>query len=161
MDTRSWRPAFAAHALALLFAASSLGVPPEAFAAQRTFVSSTGIDTNACSIVAPCRSFATALTHTDPGGEIIVLDSAGYGPVTITQSASIVAPPGVYAGISVFPTFDGVVINAAGAIVTLRGLTINGQGGSVGIHFQQGARLAVDRCTIVGMAGHGITPRPP
>ena len=32
---------------------------------------------------------------------MIVLDSAGYGPVTITQSVSITAPPGVFAGISV------------------------------------------------------------
>jgi hypothetical protein len=157
MDTRFWRHAFAAHALALLFAASSLGVPPDAFAAQRTFVSSTGVDTNPCSIVAPCRSFATALAHTDADGEIIVLDSAGYGPVTIAQSVSIIAPPGVYAGISVFPTFDGVVVNGVGARVTLKGLSINGQGGNVGIHFQQGARLDVDRCAISGMGGNGIT----
>ena len=46
-------------------------------AAQRTFVASTGVDTNPCSLVAPCRSFAQAATQTNSKGEIIVLDSAG------------------------------------------------------------------------------------
>ncbi len=89
-------------------------------AAQRTFVSGAGSDTNACTLVAPCRGFAVALTHTDPNGEIIVLDSAGYGPVTIDKSVSIVAPPGVYAGISVF-SGDGIVISGSGIDVALRG----------------------------------------
>jgi hypothetical protein len=130
---------------------------PPAFGAQRTFVASNGVDTNPCSIAAPCRSFATALTHTDSGGEITVLDSAGYGPVTIAQSVSIIAPPGVYAGISVFPTLDGVDVDAAGIKVTLKGLSINGQGGNVGISFLQGSRLAIEGCTISGMTGNGVT----
>ena len=57
------------------------------------------------------------------------MDSAGYGAVTITQSVSIIAPAGIYAGISVFGG-DGVTVNAPGAIVVLRGLSINGQGGN-------------------------------
>ena len=36
-----------------------------------------------------------------PAEQVIVLDSAGYGPVTITQAVSIIAPAGVYAGVSV------------------------------------------------------------
>ena len=67
-------------------------------AAQRTFVASTGLDTHPCSISTPCRSFGTAIAHTDDNGEIIVLDSAGYGTVTIAKSVSIIAPPGIYAG---------------------------------------------------------------
>ena len=96
--------------MTLAFASASL-------AAQRTFVASTGLDANPCSIGAPCRSFGAAISHTDSDGEIIVLDSAGYGPVTIIQSVSIIAPPGVYAGISVF-SGDGVTIDAPLATVS-------------------------------------------
>ena len=41
-------------------------------------------------------------TVTDSGGEIVVLSSGGYGPVLINKSVSIIAPEGIYAGISVF-----------------------------------------------------------
>src|SRR5207237_7514101 len=60
--------------------------------------------------------------------EVIVLDSAGYGPVTITKSVSLISPAGIYAGISVTSP-AGVVVNAPSEVVTLRGLTINGGGG--------------------------------
>jgi len=142
-------PAVVAATLVLAFL-------PEAFGAQRTFVSGSGVDSGSCSFPAPCRSFANALTHTDPGGEIIVVDAAGYGSVTISQSVSIIAPQGVYAGISVFAGFDGVVVNGAGVKVTLKGLSVNGQGGNNGINFVQGARLAIDGCTASAMSGHGI-----
>jgi len=99
--------------------------------AKRTFVASHGVDNPNCSIVAPCRNFAAAITATSAGGEVIVLDSAGYGPVTTTKSISIVAPPGIYAGISVLAG-NGVTIDAPGATVVLRGLSINSQGGANG-----------------------------
>ena len=85
-----------------------------------------------------------------------MLDSAGYGPVTITKSVSIIAPPGIYAGISVF-TGDGVTINAPGATVVLRGLSINGQGGNNGISVQAAARLRVENCVVSGMHVAGIS----
>ena len=63
---------------------------PHALAAQRTFVHSSplGNDANTafnCSLVAPCRSFNAAISVTDPGGELVILDTAGYGPMTIGQ----------------------------------------------------------------------------
>ncbi len=129
-------------------------------AAQRTFVASFGSPTNVafnCSITKPCRAFSEAIGVTNPKGEVVVLDSAGYGPVTITQSVSIIAPPGIYAGISVFSGNDGVTVNAgASDIVVLRGLSINGQGGNRGIFFQAGARLRVENCVISGMGMAGI-----
>jgi hypothetical protein len=56
--------------------ALSIALAPAALGAQRTFVSTSGNDANACSLTAPCRSFGAAITQTDPNGEIIVLDSA-------------------------------------------------------------------------------------
>jgi len=127
----------------------------EATAGQRSFVSGSGADVGTCSPTAPCRSFGYAITHTNLGGEVIVLDSAGYGPVTVTQSVSIIAPPGIYGGISV-SSGHGVTINAPGATVVLRGLSINGQGGTHGILAQQAARVRVEGCVISNMGGVGV-----
>jgi hypothetical protein len=125
-------------------------------AAQRSFVSVKGSDASACTVNAPCRSFAVALTHTDSDGELIVLDSGAYGSVTVTQPVTIEAPAGVFAGISVFAMDDGIVVNAPGAKVTLRGLSINGQGGDVGINVVAVDRLRIDRCRVSNMGAQAI-----
>lgn len=136
----------------LLLAASNL----VAATAQRTFVASSGVDNPTCSLGTPCRSFAAAVTATNPAGEVIVVDSAGYGPVTITKPVSIIAPPGIYGGISVFPGNDGVTIDAPGSTVVLRGLSINGQGGAYGIRSQAAARVRVENCVVSNMGAIGI-----
>jgi hypothetical protein len=133
----------------------------DAYGAQRTFVSTSGFDTNACSLASPCRGFTKALTVTDPNGEIIALDSGGYGAVVINQPVSIVAPQGVYAGVSVAaggPTAgQGIVINAGTGDVTLRGLTINNQGGTNGIAFNSGGSLYIDNVVVTGFSsGSGV-----
>ena len=130
-----------------------------AFAAQRTFVASTGNDANPCTIVQPCRSFSVALAKTAWGGEIIVLDSGGYGPVVISQAVTITAPPGVYAGISVPAGVNGVTLSPPllpGFRVALNGLTISGHFGDVGIHAvslpgQGGIAIGIDHCDISSM----------
>ena len=106
--------------------------------AQRTFVASAGNDANPCSIVAPCHSFAAALAQTNSGGEIVALDSAGYAPVDIFGSVSIIAPAGVYAGITAFSGW-AIRIGGSNLRVLLRGLTINALGGTDGV-FVQAAR---------------------
>jgi len=126
--------------------------------AQRTFVASDGLTANTafnCSIAKPCRAFNEAIGVTSAGGEVVVLDSAGYGVATITQSVSIIAPPGIYAGVSVF-SLDGITINGAGVKVLLKGLSINSQGGVNGINFVQGASLHVEGCTMTGFSQAGI-----
>jgi hypothetical protein len=76
--------------------------------AQRTFVSGLGSDGNPCTRAAPCRNFAQATSGTSAGGEVVVLDSAGYGVVSsITKSIPITAPPGGVCGnIGVFGRRD-------------------------------------------------------
>jgi hypothetical protein len=124
-----------------------------AFAQQRTFVSGFGSDSSPCSRTAPCRTFAQAISQTNSGGEVIVLDSAGYGAFSITKPVSIISPPGVYAGISVF-SGDGIDINAgASDTVILRGLTVNNQGSEgAGIVFHTGGALRVENCVINGFS---------
>jgi hypothetical protein len=125
-------------------------------AAQRTFVASYGTDSAPCAINQPCRSFGAAVAKAAAGGEVIVLDSAGYGPVTIDKPVSLIAPPGIYAGISVTTGQNGIVVNASGATVVLRGLSINGQGGSIGIDLVQAAKVRVEGCVVSNMASTGI-----
>src|SRR5262249_17771860 len=92
--------------------------------------------------------------QTNPGGEVIVLDSAGYGPVTIAKAVSLIAPPGVYAGISVF-SGNGIDIQAGSSdTVILRGLTVNNQGSTgSGIRFLSGGTLHVESCVVSGFTG--------
>jgi hypothetical protein len=92
------------------------------------------------------------MTVVDPNGEVVVLDSGGYGGVIVTKSISLTAPTGVYAGISVFPGADGVVIATAGINVILRGLTINSQGGNNGINMTNGASISVENCVIANFS---------
>jgi nitrous oxidase accessory protein NosD len=125
---------------------------------QRTFVSGLGIDSNPCNRTAPCRTFGQAISQTNPGGEVIALDSAGYGAFTITKAVSIIAAPGVYAGITVF-SGEGIDINAgASDAVTLRGLTVNNQGSAGnGVVFNSGGTLRVEDCVITGFpSGVGL-----
>jgi hypothetical protein len=124
--------------------------------ANRTFVSGSGSDANPCSLSAPCRSFAQALTQTSAGGDIVVLDSAGYGQVTITKSVSILNEEGVEAGITV-TSGDGITITAAATdVVNLRGLTVVGAGGNNGITFTSGTVLNIQNCVIRGFTGVGL-----
>jgi hypothetical protein len=124
---------------------------------NRTFVSGHGSDSNPCSLTAPCRSFAGALAQTSLGGEIAVLDTAGYGPVTITQAVSIINEEGVEAGITV-TSGDGVTINVgASDVVNLRGLTLVGAGGSGnGITFGSSGVVNIQNCVIRGFANNGL-----
>ena len=125
--------------------------------AQRSFVSANhGNDANPCTVTLPCRNFAAAIAQTAAGGEVIVLDSGGYGPVTIGSSISLISPPGVYAGITAF-SGDAITITAgASDVVTLRGLTLNGLGGDRGVDFQAGGALYVEQLTIKNFASFGI-----
>jgi hypothetical protein len=95
----------------------------------------TGNDSNPCSVTAPCKTFAGAISKTAAGGEIDALDPGGYGGVTITKSITI-SGGGFTAGVLVSGT-DGITIDTTGDhdTVTLQGLDINGFGtGLSGVH---------------------------
>ena len=137
------------HALkAVALSLAILAVPAEAV--QRAFVASFGNDANTatnCGFANPCRGFTAAHSVTDPNGEIVALDAAGYGPITITKSITITANPGFYAGISA-SSGDAVTIATAGVNVILRGLNINGIGATNGVLMTNGNRLSVENCVI-------------
>jgi hypothetical protein len=129
-----------------------------ASAQQRVFVSVLGNDMNVCTAASPCRSFAHAMTVVIANGEILAIDSGGFGPVTVTQSVSIVAPTGVEASITQGTAAQNAInITVPGATVVLRGLSIFGLGtGSDGIFIASANFVAVQSCNIIGFAGNGI-----
>jgi hypothetical protein len=97
--------------------------------ATRTWVSGVGDDVNPCSRTAPCKTFAGAISKTAAGGEISVLDPAGFGAVTITKAITIDgSSAGEQAGI-LAALVNGIIVNAGvNDVVTLRNLSINGAG---------------------------------
>jgi hypothetical protein len=126
-------------------------------AQQRTFVSGTGNDGNACTQAAPCRSFTKAISQVSPGGEVIALDSAGYSPFAISKPVSVIAAPGVYAGIAV-TAGNGITVSLASNTdkVTLRGLTINNRGShGRGISSDNGGILRLEGCVVNGFSEGG------
>jgi Right handed beta helix region len=124
------------------------------FAAPRTFVASNGNDSHSCSVTQPCRTIAAAIALADAGGEVIVLDSAGYGGFVVNKPVTVTASPGVYAGISL--ASGTAVIGIGGANASLRGLTINGQGADIGVLVAgNGGNITIENCIIInaGVAG--------
>ena len=116
----------------LIGAALSLCVyaTPSHAQATRTWVSGVGNDANPCSRTAPCKTFAGAISKTAAGGEINCLDPGGFGTVNITKSITIDAA-GRMAAILASDT-NGIIVNGAGIVVNLRGLSINGANTTTG-----------------------------
>jgi hypothetical protein len=145
------------------FAASLvvLHAPSAIAAAQRSFVSTGGTDNPSCSLAAPCRTFDAAIAASNPGGEVVVLDSGGYGGVTITKSISITSPAGVYAGVSQLATGTAMTIEAgASDIVVLRGLTITGPGApaviATGITVLSAGTVHLESVVVSGFGTSGL-----
>ena len=148
----SSKPLFRIAALAIALAAVN------AHAAQRAFVASTGNDANApagCTATLPCRSFQAAHGAVDAGGEIVALDTAGFGTVVISKSVAIIGNPGAVPSISV-ASGNGVTIATAGVKVVLRNLNINGVGGAKGIEMTAGDALTVESCVVSNFTNSGV-----
>ncbi len=148
--------------LAALAVAASFAFGISASAnSNRTFVSAHGSDANPCSAQAPCRSFQVAHDHTNAGGEITVLDSAGYGAVTITKAISIVNDGVGEAGVTV-TSGNAITINAGvNDAVELHGLTLVGSGTSTnGITLNSAGTLIVTDGSIRGFTSAGINLTP-
>jgi hypothetical protein len=131
---------------ALAFASSAFAVSP------RVFVASSGSDTGSCSRSAPCRNFAYAVQQVDAGGELVALDTAGYGPIVIGKSISLYAAPGAVASITATTGAD-IAINAGlNDSIAIRGLLLNSSGSTYGIDFVGGGTLQVDHCVFTGFS---------
>jgi len=147
------------RALVLMLVAG-VSFPAAGVSSPLAYVASFGLDSNPCSRVQPCRSFQAAVNTVATGGTVIALTTAGYGTVTINKSVSIVAPTGVYAGISGSGGMGIMVDIPTGAEVILRGLTVSQSppASGNGVELRNGGRLTVEGLTITGFTGAGIKP---
>ncbi len=123
----------------------------------RSWVSSSGSDSNACTQAAPCLTFAHAIGQTNSGGEIDCLSGGDFGPVTITSSITIDCGAGQVGAIGA-----GIAISInvpSAAVIILRNLSLNGFGGGYGIYTDSfpGGTLIVQHCNVHGFtADYGI-----
>ena len=142
-----------------MFSASGGGGP-----SSQTFVSATlGSDSNPCTRMSPCMTFAAALAQTTAGGEIVVIDPGDFGPVTIAKAISISYDADSAAGATPLSGTSGIVVSAgANDSINLRGLTFDGvnASGTSGVVFSSGARLHVENCVFLGFTTSGITFSP-
>lgn len=132
----------------------------------RAFVSSTGNDSNAganCPQITPCRTFAGAFPTVTAGGELIALDTSGYGPLTggspINKAITIATVPGATAFVvAAFGTAAFTVSAGVSDLVILRNISFNGAGaaGTSGIIFITGKGLVVENCTFTSLTGSGL-----
>lgn len=126
---------------------------------NRSAVSLNGSDLNLCTTASPCRSFGTAMTHTNAEGEIIALDSAGYGPFIIDKTVTVSGAPGVYAALSVT---SGIGINVSASAsdrVLIRNLVVIGSGGDTGIDVISAGESRLIGCLVSGFTSVGINNR--
>ena len=125
----------------------------------RTWISGKGVDQAGCGPIAtPCRTLQYGHDQTNAGGEIDVLDSAGYGALVITKAITIIGD-GVIAGVLAQPGGVAIDINAAASdAVILRSLTVEGQGSGInGIRFNSGASITIANCVVQNFVGSGLT----
>jgi hypothetical protein len=140
-----------------LFSLCFAAVPANA-TVDHTYVSGEGSDNGACTSPATaCRHFAYALEQTSAYGDIIVIDPADYGPVTITQSINIVAQGKGPSGITV-GTGNAITISAGATdVVSLSGLTLNGDmTAPYGIMLNSAGTLTISDCVIQNFQSAGI-----
>jgi uncharacterized repeat protein (TIGR01451 family) len=114
----------------------------------RVFVSVLGTDTNDCSNIAtPCRTLNAAIGQVATDGEVIVTRTGSYAGAAITKGVKIDAASGVVA-------FSGqpVTINAPGATVVIRGLTLKAvtPGTGTGLSISSAAAVFVENSVIDG-----------
>jgi Pro-kumamolisin, activation domain/Divergent InlB B-repeat domain len=142
-----------------MFSSSGGGGP-----SSQTFVSATlGSDSNPCTRMSPCMTFAAALALTSAGGEIDVLDPGDFGPVTITKSLSIYGDASGVADTTTSSGTSGIVVSAGSSdVISLHGLVFDGvnASGASGVVFTSGARLNISQCVFQGFTTSGMTLSP-
>jgi hypothetical protein len=122
----------------------------------RSFVSSSGSDTNACTITAPCASFAHAYTVIAASGIIAALDPGKYGPLNIVGPVTVNGNG--WAAITGTANGSGITVNISGGTgnVILTGLEVDGAGaGYNGIVFESGASLTISDCIVKDFVVNG------
>jgi hypothetical protein len=146
----------------IIAAAFALAVTLPAASAQaqngtltRSFVSSTGIDSNPCTIAQPCATFAQAYTKVGANGIVAALDPGKYGPLTVTGPVTVNGNG--WAAITGPAQANAITINAGSGNAILTGLEVDSAGAAYnGIVFNTGDSLTVTNCAVQNFASTGV-----
>lgn len=144
-----------AAALVIAVVAFSALLWPDAARAQslRTFVSSTGSDSNPCTRTQPCQTLLVTFSKTADGGEINCLDSGPYSGVAINKSVTIDCSE-TGGMIQVSGSTAMPINSSANSRVVLRGLTFSGFNAAANatglgaVDFALGTSLRIEDCFI-------------
>ena len=122
---------------------------------SKIFIASTGSDSNDGAPSTPKRTLQAAHNAVAIGGEIVILNTAGYGSLSISKDVSVTAPPGINGFITVS---SGTAVNIqANLKVALRGLTIQGTSSQAitGIYSSGVQSAVIDSCRVSGFGNAG------
>jgi hypothetical protein len=141
---------------ALAVATTGAFAKPPGSEVPRVFVSGSGSDSNACTFVQPCRTFQQAFNTAPADAEIDVLDSAGYGPLTITHGISIQGHG--FGSITGANNSNAITVNARSRdSILINGLLLDGSGkGLDGIDVITAGSVQILNCVIRHFAAYGI-----
>jgi hypothetical protein len=128
----------------------------------RAYLSPSGNDANACTLLAPCRLLPAALNAVVDGGEIWMLGSANYntGTVNVGKSVSILAVPGVVGSVVALNGGPAIRIAADGLRVALRNLVIGPVAGTTpgtdGVQMTGASTLVIEDSLIANVPANGV-----
>jgi len=148
--------------LALVVASCLVGATAHA-QSFRTYLASYGIDTNPCSVTAPCRLLPAALNAVADGGDIWMLDSANFngGTVNIPKSVSIQAIPGQVGSLVAVAGAPAVSISTGGVTIRLRNLAFTRNAtnpGTYAIEMTAGLSLSVEDSAFTNFVSYAVYP---
>lgn len=129
----------------------------------RSFVSSSGVDGNPCTIAQPCATFAHAYTQVGANGIVAALDPGKYGSITISGPVTINGNG--WSAITGPATGAAISITATSGTITLIGLELDGanaspNGISITSALSASTSLNVRDCVVSNFTGDGINIQP-
>jgi len=118
-----------------------------------SYVGTVGSNKNPCTSTQPCRTLQYAISQTAAGGEVRILDSGFYGNKATIKNSITISGNG-YTVILGAP----ITIADAGAVVKLRNLVLDGNGGTTlhGIQIDAAAAVHIEHCVVQGFVQRGI-----
>ncbi len=131
----------------------------------RVWVSSNGVDSGSCGpIASPCRTLNGGLSAATAGAEIDIQDAGAFGPgpITITQSVSIVNNGSGTAALQA-ASGNNVFLISAGPTdsVLISGFSVDGGGVALnGVEFDSGGSLTITNCTFRDFTRNGVLIKP-
>ena len=141
-----------ASACVISAACATIAFSAAAQAAEIRYVSAAGSNKAKCTMAAPCRSLQRGINKTPAGGELRVLDSGFYGNGAVIDKSITISGGGETVSLG-----GPISIADAGATVVLRGLALNGGGGTGhGIHITDAAAVHIERSVVQGYPQSGI-----